>query len=59
MCFNPYLRNVKTNQLQWNLAFYNVVNIIESHVTFRQQNWTKNGFNSIFSCRNKMHYNSF
>ena len=59
MCFNPYLRNVKTNQLQWILMFYNVVNIIESHVTFRQQSWTKNRFNSIFSRKNKVHYNSF
>ena len=27
---------------------YKVVNIIDSHVMFRQQNWTKNGFKSIF-----------
>ena len=44
---------MKTNQLYWIFLVYSVVNIIDSHVTFRQHNWTKNGFKSFFCAKTK------
>ena len=39
----PAFKKSENKSIIMDIVVYNLVNIIDSHVTFRQQNWTKNG----------------
>ena len=49
----PAFKKSENKSFILDFVVYKVVNIIDSHVTFRQQNWTKNGFKSIFFTKTK------